>query len=597
MNATGIIAELGTNSRLLPSDALQEEMERIHKLFPLFYTVFLADDRATNIACSPAVNEKGQSTIGINLGDRFWFKELRGTLRPVISDVFVGQATIFSPIFVMATPVVKDGKLSHFGLGTVNLVELQKLLNQLSHYQKTACTIIDQHGKVIVSTDRARKPLETLKQTDDGQTIPMTPQVSLRLPGKKRSVNVMENWKGAYYFSKLPIRGTSWTFLVEFSVAPMQSYFFKSAIQGLSIVAIFFVVMILLAALISRYLTTPILSLARISRNLPTRVADHESIAWPQSNFLELSDLIENFQQSAQTIEANMATINSHNEQLEKTVAARTAELEALTGNLREQVENEVALRLKGEQIMLQQSKLAAMGEMLGAIAHQWRQPLNALGLIIQNLQDGYKFGEMTPDKLEHSVRQAMEQIQYMSKTIDDLRNFFKPDKEKTPFDAMQAVSEAIQLVSAQLAAHRIGWRLTCHTHNRSYGPGMKTTPSCTAMVISGYRNEFRHVVLNIIRNAQDAILTKEAPGQIDLDFYHDDAAIVIRIADNGGGIDTQIIYRIFEPYFTTKGPDKGTGMGLYMSSLIIEQMGGRLRAENSDRGAVFVVELPGAND
>jgi len=124
---------------------------------------------------------------------------------------------------------------------------------------------------------------------------------------------------------------------------------------------------------------------------------------------------------------------------------------------------------------------------------------------------------------------------------------------------------------------------------------------SCEGMAIFGYSNEFRHVILNIVNNAMDAIIAgrtgnpvrKQQPGQIKFDFFHADPTLIINIADNGGGIDVENIHRIFEPYFTTKDPDKGTGLGLYMSKVIMEHMDGRLSVENNDRGAVFTLELP----
>jgi len=288
----------------------------------------------------------------------------------------------------------------------------------------------------------------------------------------------------------------------------------------------------------------------------------------------------------------------------EEALEEKTRQLELLTKNLEHQVEEEVGLRLQGEQILIQQSKLAAMGEMLGAIAHQWRQPLNSLSLIIQNLQEAKAFGEMNQEVVDSTVQKSMNLIQHMSKTIDDFRNFFKPDKQKSTFDAIRVVGEVLQLVSMQLSSNRINYNLTCHTHNKSYD-SMMILPTCKVMVLVGYRNEFRHVIMNLLNNAQDAILAHRAANNnqtqtqyhINIDFYRTDATTTITIADNGGGIKAEILDHIFMPYFTTKEPDKGTGTGLYMSKLIIEHMDGRLSVRNTDQGAVFTIELPGLTE
>jgi len=283
--------------------------------------------------------------------------------------------------------------------------------------------------------------------------------------------------------------------------------------------------------------------------------------------------------------------------QAELEIRNKTRQLEALTRDLEHRVEQEVALRTKNEQMLVQQSKLAAMGEMLGAIAHQWRQPLNALGLLVQNLKDAHSFGELDREYLERTVQKSMAQIQHMSATIDDFRNFFQPDKDKTSFDAMHAVGDVLALLSAQLAANDIGYRLTCRTHGRVFENEADIVP-CPEKTITGSRNEFEHVILNLINNAREAILDRREQGspgrgELSFDFSAENGRVIIRVEDNGGGIDPKILGRIFEPYFTTKDPTKGTGLGLYMSKVIIEDhMDGTIAAANGEKGAVFTITL-----
>jgi PAS domain S-box-containing protein len=269
-----------------------------------------------------------------------------------------------------------------------------------------------------------------------------------------------------------------------------------------------------------------------------------------------------------------------------------------LTQNLERRVDEEIGLRMKNEQMLVQQSKLAAMGEMLGAIAHQWRQPLNALGLIIQNLRDAHEFGDLNKEYVEKTVQKSMVQIQHMSKTIDDFRNFFQPDKDKSVFDTMEAVGVVLSLLSAQLAAHGIFFTLTCRAHNNVFSNTIDIVP-CPEKTVTGYRNEFEHVILNLINNAQEAILDRRSrgdrmQGRIDFDFEGMNDRVVIRVSDNGGGIAQAALDRIFEPYFTTKDASRGTGLGLYISKVIIEDhMCGKLTAANGDDGAIFTLEIP----
>ena len=282
--------------------------------------------------------------------------------------------------------------------------------------------------------------------------------------------------------------------------------------------------------------------------------------------------------------------------------------LRELTRTLERRVEEEIDRRLKNEQMLVQQAKLAAMGEMLGAIAHQWRQPLNALGLCVQNIGNAFAHQELDKAYMDRAVKRSMEQIQHMSKTIDDFRNFFQPDKAPVRFDTMVATGNVLALFSSQLSHHGIGFRLTCHSHDKSLERVDEIIP-CPEKTIDGYCNEFEHVMLNLVSNAKDAILAARErdvaagsaglPGEIRFDFYNRDGLlVVIEVSDNGQGIPEAILSRIFEPYFTTKDPTKGTGIGLYMSKVIIEEhMHGTLEAENRETGALFRIILPQAKD
>ena len=287
--------------------------------------------------------------------------------------------------------------------------------------------------------------------------------------------------------------------------------------------------------------------------------------------------------------------------QADQALREKTRLLEDLTRNLEKKVAEEIAARMKNERMMMQQSKLAAMGEMLGAIAHQWRQPLNVVGLIVQRIEDAYARGKLDREYLEEKVEKAMSQILHMSKTIDDFRSFYKPDKEKTVFDAMRAVGDVLSLVSAQLAADNIIYRLTCHTHGKTF-ENEADFVFCDEKAVEGFRNEFEHAILNLVNNARDAIIEKKAQGGIvasergllSFDFYDANGKVIIKVSDNGGGILPEAMGSIFDPYFTTKETTKGTGLGLYMSKVIIEDhMHGKLSADNTEEGVIFTIELP----
>lgn len=263
-------------------------------------------------------------------------------------------------------------------------------------------------------------------------------------------------------------------------------------------------------------------------------------------------------------------------------------ELEALNRNLENMVSEEIKKRREKEQILIHQSKMASMGEMIGAIAHQWRQPLCSLSLIIQDVKDAYDYGELDKEYIDKLIESSIMQIQYMSQTIDDFRDFYKPVKEKATFNVIKALKDVISMLLASF-----------HNNNIEIDFDTKAVES---PVIFNYLNEFKQVVINILNNAKDAILECEQKavnsnnhGVIRISVSKRGKMIVVEISDNGGGVQDELIDKIFEPYFTTKQQGMGTGIGLYMSKVIIENnMSGSLYAKNIEKGAVFVIELPG---
>ncbi len=235
------------------------------------------------------------------------------------------------------------------------------------------------------------------------------------------------------------------------------------------------------------------------------------------------------------------------------------------------------ALREK-EQMLIQQSRQAAMGEMIGNIAHQWRQPLNTLGLTVQQLSLYYDLGEFTKEFLDNSVDKSMGLIQHMSQTIDDFRNYFRPDKEKVEFKVQEAIASTLILIEDSFKSQLIGIELVA-----------KGDP-----VIHGFRNEFAQVVLNILNNARDVLMEREIKDpKVTITIGSENDRAVVIIADNAGGIPEEIMGKIFDPYFTTKGPQAGTGVGLFMSKTIIDKnLGGSLTAQNIAAGAEFRIEV-----
>jgi len=253
--------------------------------------------------------------------------------------------------------------------------------------------------------------------------------------------------------------------------------------------------------------------------------------------------------------------------------------------HLKNEVEKQSSINLNQQRVMFNQAKMAAMGEMIGNIAHQWRQPLTVLSLLIQDAEDAFIYGDLNANYVKNMSTEAMRQIDFMSHTIEDFRNFFRPDKAKTNFNLTDAVIKAIEIIKSTLQS----------SHIQIFYENLDSDTS-----VFGYHNEFQQVIINLCNNSRDAILEyrmkkgENFAGEIHFSVKKIDQNVYLTIGDNGGGISENILERIFEPYYTTKDESKGTGVGLYMSKTMIEEnMSGKLLVSNSHDGAVFTIILP----
>ncbi len=250
-----------------------------------------------------------------------------------------------------------------------------------------------------------------------------------------------------------------------------------------------------------------------------------------------------------------------------------------LNTTLDHRVKEEIEKNRHKEQLLMQQSKMASMGEMIGNIAHQWRQPLNALSLTIQKIQLLEQHDKLDKEQIDKITKKSSHLVEKMSQTIDDFMGFFRQNKEVLEFSVQDTIDETITVLEASLNNNFIKLDIINNENN---------------IKINSYKGEFSQVLLNILSNAKDALLEKQISNpHITIDISKVDEYVIIKIQDNGGGIPEDIINRIFEPYFTTKEQGKGTGIGLYMSKIIIEKnMKGDLLVENIDDGVCFTIKF-----
>jgi len=244
---------------------------------------------------------------------------------------------------------------------------------------------------------------------------------------------------------------------------------------------------------------------------------------------------------------------------------------------------DDITERVQQKQFLIQQSKLAEMGDMVAAIAHQWNEPLVELSALVQDIQTSYLLNELKDMEVKDFVNDSMVQIKYMSRTLSDFRNFLKPSTTKKLFSITKALNEINEIIGKQVFYSNINMSFNYINDNEE-------------LLIYGYENEFKQVLLNLINNAKNKIIEKNLEsnkkGSININIQRCTNFNTIEIIDDAGAIDEKIINSIFEPYFTTK--EDGTGIGLYMAKVIIEdKMRGTISVKNDSDNVIFTIKLP----
>ena len=231
----------------------------------------------------------------------------------------------------------------------------------------------------------------------------------------------------------------------------------------------------------------------------------------------------------------------------------------------------------KKDMMLRQQSKMAAMGEMMDAVAHQWKQPLNSLSMMNDMLLDDFKNGIVDEAYIQEVTELTHMQIEHMINTLNEFRTFFRPSKDAQNFSVMECLESVQVLMKDELLKNTI----TVHVEHKE------------DIVLHGQINEFKHLFLNLISNTIDAFNEKSIQNRtITIRLYKDEKGGVIEFEDNAGGIPPAVIGSIFKPNVTTKADGKGTGIGLYMSSQIVQKHSGSISVQNVNEGAMFTISL-----
>ncbi len=261
---------------------------------------------------------------------------------------------------------------------------------------------------------------------------------------------------------------------------------------------------------------------------------------------------------------------------LKDEVSKKTKQYSDINKNLEQIVNKEIEKNKKKEELLAQQSKLAALGEMMDAIAHQWKQPIGVIDLSIQNLAVKIEYGqEITNEDIIEVDKSIRKQVSHLVTTIDEFRQFFRPNQQKSTIKVQDIINSTITLMKDELISNKIKTEIIGDDKNE----------------ISCIPNEFKHIFINLINNSKDAFNEhKIKDKKIIFDIKKENEKTIIKVSDNAGGIPENIINNIFNSNFTTKTADKGTGIGLYLTKQIIEKLHATIEVENINYGVCFKI-------
>jgi len=280
-----------------------------------------------------------------------------------------------------------------------------------------------------------------------------------------------------------------------------------------------------------------------------------------------------------ETTSTEIVTISEVANEMMDDIDDYVTKLESFNQELKKQVQEKIKEIQNQENLIIHQSRQAAMGEMLESIAHQWRQPLNIIGIAAANIDMQYKFGTINDAEFEDKMEIISLNLDYMSTTIDDFRNFLHPGREVQSFNPYKSVQETLLILQAQLKNNGITTTINAYDN----------------ILYEGHENEFKQIVFILIHNAKDALKTDKnhTDSHIEISIYEKEGFGYVEVSDNGGGIKEDIIHSIFDAYFTTKFSSQGTGIGLYIAKNIIEsRMKGKLSVTNLKDGACFSIKI-----
>jgi PAS domain S-box-containing protein len=321
----GVRALADTASRVgpVPSADLQDKVKTVKSFYPDFHNMYVANAGGVTVAFYPEKNEKGESTIGIDFSDRAYYAKLKSSLRPVMSDVFMGRGGVFLPIVTLSVPILERGRFNGFALGAVDLNSFKGELERITTMWGLTAAVLDERDQVIAATSDEFRPLQIMDWRQSSELRPMQAGIYRLLPPVQTAKSAFDRWKNSYYVMESPVgKNIPWKVLLAAPVAPYQKQLYETTyINNFSFMLVVIAASIVFSVFLSRRLVSPFEKLESVTTDLPSRIALGKTIDWPDSILFEIHSLVGNFKVMTSSLTQMFRELNTANESLQDEIA------------------------------------------------------------------------------------------------------------------------------------------------------------------------------------------------------------------------------------------------------------------------------------
>lgn len=566
-----LAAAAGTELGNLPQ--IQDQLRTLVQAFPDFHNMYVANGAGTTVAFHPPVNTRGESTLGLDFSDRPYYRLLRDSRAPVISNVFVGRGGVFTPIITISAPIPSPGPFVGFALGALDLRNLSNILRPYTSRGDARVTIVDGEDRIVATSTRSWHPMDRVADRREGVMRTVDADTWVWAP-PMTGEPAMVRWQASVFVQEHRVNGMgAWRVIVETPLAPVVADLYESLIRFLASVWMMSLVALLIARLTSRWFARPIRLLGEVTTDLPDRLLEGRPVTWPTTTTAELESLVTNFKTMSAALEQHVRALQDQSRML---------------AHANEELRDEMAERKRLEQHVRQSQKMQAVGTLAAGIAHDFNNLLAMIlgwsALVRKDVEDGSAAARRIEEVQSAGLRarDVVQQILTFSR---------QQEQTRMPVSLGPVLRETVRLLRTTLPS--------------SIEIRERVDPRDPAVL--GDPTQFQQVVMNLATNAEHAM--RQGGGVLDLaldvvELEHPLPAVPapipagewvrLRVADTGRGMAPEVVERIFEPFFTTKPVGEGTGMGLSVVHGIIAAIGGFIDVNSTPgEGTRIDVYLP----